>query len=93
MFTGDAIWGSGYRRGFANSGELPPILQFNAGIVRGVKLPQLGEAECRLSIINVFDHVYQIRNGSGIGVFSPAYGPRRAVYGGIKIPLARTSSP
>ena len=39
LFTADGIWGSGYRRGFANSGELPPILQFNAGIVRGVKLP------------------------------------------------------
>ena len=37
LFTGDAIWGSGYRRGFANSGELPPILQFNAGIVRGCR--------------------------------------------------------
>ena len=30
LLTVDAIWGSGYRRGFANSGELPPILQFNA---------------------------------------------------------------
>ena len=37
LLTGDAIWGSGYRRGFANSGELPPILQFNAGIVRGFR--------------------------------------------------------
>jgi outer membrane receptor protein involved in Fe transport len=93
LFTGDAIWGSGYRRGFANTGELPPILQFNAGIVRGVKLPQLGEAECRISMINVFDHIYQIRNGSGIGVFSPAFGPRRALYGGIRIPLTRVASP
>jgi hypothetical protein len=93
LLTGDAIWGSGYRRGFANTGELPPILQFNAGIVRGVKLPRLGEAECRLSLVNVFDHIYQIRNGSGIGVFSPAYGPRRALYGGIRIPLTRVASP
>jgi hypothetical protein len=93
LFTGDAIWGSGYRRGFANTGELPPILQFNAGIVRGVKLPQLGEAECRISMINVFDHIYQIRNGSGIGVFSPAFGPRRALYGGIRIPLTQVASP
>ena len=39
-------------------------------------------------MINVFDHTYQIRNGSGIGVFSPSYGPRRTLYAGIKIPLA-----
>ncbi len=89
LFTADGIWGSGYRRGFANSGELPPILQFNAGIVRGVRLPQIGEVECRLSVVNLFDHIYQIRNGTGIGVFSPAYGPRRALYGGIRIPLTK----
>jgi hypothetical protein len=93
LFTSDAIWGSGYRRGFANSGELPPILQFNAGIVRGVKLPRIGETEWRFSVINAFNHVYQIRNGTGIGVFSPAYGPRRAIYGGIKIPLTKMASP
>jgi outer membrane receptor protein involved in Fe transport len=90
LLTGDAIWGSGYRRGFVNSGELPPILQFNAGVVRNLKMPNWGTAECRLSVINLFDHSYQIRNGTGIGVFSPAYGPRRALYGGIKIPLMRT---
>ncbi len=93
LFTMDGIWGSGYRRGFANSGELPPSLQFNAGIVRSIPLPSIGEAECRLSVINLFDHSYQIRNGTGIGVFSPAYGPRRAIYGGIKVPLPSLSSP
>ena len=86
--TADAIWGSGYRRGFANSGELPPILQFNAAVVRNFLMPRIGSVEGRISLINVFDHTYQIRNGSGIGVFSPSYGPRRTLYAGIKIPLA-----
>ncbi|MGC1190752.1 MAG: TonB-dependent receptor [Candidatus Binatus sp.] len=88
LLTADAIWGSGYRRGFANSGELPPIIQFNAAIVRSFRMPGAGKVEGRISMINVFDHTYQIRNGSGIGVFSPSYGPRRALYAGIKIPLA-----
>ena len=88
LITTDAIWGSGYRRGFANSGELPPILQFNAGVVRSFKIPHFDEIEGRATMINLFDHSYQIRNGTGIGVFSPQYGPRRAVYGGIKVPLA-----
>ncbi|HEY6419996.1 MAG TPA: TonB-dependent receptor [Candidatus Binataceae bacterium] len=88
LLTADGIWGSGYRRGFANSSELPPILQFNAGVVRSLKLPKIGNVEGRLTVINVFDHSYQIRNGSGIGVFLPAYGARRALYLGIKIPLA-----
>ena len=87
LVMADGIWGSGYRRGFANSGTLPPILQFNAAIARGIKLPSIGEAECRLSVVNVFNHPYQIRNGTGIGVFSSSYGPRRAIYGSIKVPL------
>ena len=93
LLTIDGIWGSGFRRGFANSGELPPILQFNAGIMRALTLPSLGEVQCRLSVLNLFDHVYEIRNGTGIGVFSPAYGPRRALYGGIKVPLPMLSHP
>jgi len=88
LLTADGIWGSGYRRGFANTGELPPILQFNAGIVRSIRLPGIGNVEARVNMLNVFDHTYQIRNGTGIGVFSPAYGPRRALYGAIKISLA-----
>ncbi len=87
LFTGDAIWGSGYRRGFANSGELPPILQFNAGIVRALRVPKVGEVEVRFTVVNLFNHSYQIRNGTGIGVESPAFGPRRAFYGGIRVPL------
>ncbi|HLI79739.1 MAG TPA: TonB-dependent receptor, partial [Candidatus Binataceae bacterium] len=93
LLTIDGIWGSGYRRGFANSGELPPILQFNAGIMRALRVPSLGEAQLRLSVINLFDHVYEIRDGTGIGVFSPAYGPRRALYGGVKVPLSMPSHP
>jgi outer membrane receptor protein involved in Fe transport len=88
LLTADAVWGSGYRRGFANSGELPPILQFNAAVVRNFRMPGIGSVEGRVSLINVFDHTYQIRNGSGIGVFSPTYGPRRTLYAGLKIPLA-----
>jgi outer membrane receptor protein involved in Fe transport len=88
LLTADAIWGSGYRRGFANSGELPPIMQFNAAVERSFRMPGVGNVEGRISLINVFDHTYQIRNGSGIGVFSPSYGPRRTLYAGLKIPLA-----
>jgi hypothetical protein len=92
LLTTDGIWGSGYRRGFANTGEMPPILQFNAAVVRSLKVPIFGEVEGRATVINLFDHSYQIRNGTGIGVFSPQYGPRRAVYGGIRISLARLTA-
>ena len=38
----------------------------------------------RFDVVNVFDTVYQIRSGTGIGVFSPQYGPRRGYFIGIK---------
>ena len=37
----------------------------------------------RFDVVNVADYIYQIRNGSGIGVFAPQYGPRRGYYFGI----------
>ena len=37
----------------------------------------------RFDIVNLFDTIYQIRDGSGIGVFAPQYGPRRGFYFGI----------
>ncbi len=36
----------------------------------------------RFDVVNVFDTVYEIRDGSGIGVFAPQYGPRRGFFGG-----------
>jgi TonB-dependent receptor-like protein/carboxypeptidase family protein len=96
LLTLDGLWGSGYRRGFANSGELPPSLQFNLAVVRNFQMPGVGRMQGRVAILNLFDHSYLIRNGTGIGVFSPQYGPRRAVYAGITVPLgspARQSPP
>jgi outer membrane receptor protein involved in Fe transport len=37
----------------------------------------------RFDVINVFDQIYQIRNGTGVGVGAPQYGPRRGFYGGM----------
>jgi len=37
----------------------------------------------RFDIVNLFDTIYEIRDGSGIGVFAPQFGPRRGFYVGI----------
>jgi outer membrane receptor protein involved in Fe transport len=37
----------------------------------------------RFDIVNVFDTVYEIRDGSGIGVFAPQYGERRGFFVGV----------
>ena len=43
----------------------------------------LGKVEGRLSVLNVFDHVYELRDGTGIGVGAPQFGPRRSVYASV----------
>lgn len=93
MFTVDSLYGSGLRRGFANTGNMLPYFIVNAGITRSFVAPRVGPLEARLAVVNLFDHTYQIRNGTGIGVFAAQYGERRAVYGGLKweIPFLRAA--
>ena len=40
-------------------------------------------ATIRFDIVNLFDRIYELRDGSGIGVFAPQYGSRRGYYIGI----------
>ena len=39
--------------------------------------------EGRFDVVNIFDRVYELRSGSGIGVFAPQFGPRRGYYAGL----------
>lgn len=95
LVSADVIWGNGYRFGFANLNTQHPYIQVNAAIAHILSVPRLGNIEGRLSIVNLFDHVYLIRQGSGIGVFSPQYGPRRALYFTFTLPFgaAQVASP
>jgi len=80
----DMIYGSGLRNGFANTGELPFFAQVNAGISHEIKWDsEMKPTTVRFDVINVFDSVHEIRDGTGIGVFAPQFGPRRAFYFGL----------
>jgi opacity protein-like surface antigen len=82
--SGDMIYGSGLRDGDANIGTVPAYTQFNVGIAREFLLPNdPNPMTLRFDIINLFDTVYLIRDGSGIGVFAPQYGPRRGFFAGM----------
>ena len=82
-YSMDAIFGTGLRNGFANTTHLPFYSQVNLGMTRKFDAGPLGEVEGRFSVINLFDKIYEIRDGSGIGVFAPQYGPRRGFYVGM----------
>jgi hypothetical protein len=76
LFTVDGIYGSGLRSGFANTRNQPFYIQFEAGIVKRVKVPTIGQLEGRVAVVNLGDWIYQLRSGTGVGVFAPQYGPR-----------------
>src|SRR6266481_2389076 len=81
-FSIDGIYGSGLRSGFANTGNLPYYIQVDGGITKRVTVPNHGGVlEFRTALVNMNDRTYQIRSGSGIGVFAAQFGPRRALYG------------
>ncbi|MEH2480155.1 outer membrane receptor protein involved in Fe transport [Nitrobacteraceae bacterium AZCC 2146] len=83
-FTASMIYGSGLRSGFANTDSLPSYTQVNLGVSHDFFVVAPNKpTTLRLDLINAFDTVYQIRDGSGIGVFAPQYGPRRGLYAGI----------
>jgi outer membrane receptor protein involved in Fe transport len=82
-FSTDVIYGSGLRNDFANTGHLPLYTQVNAGVSHEFKWNDFKPTTVRFDVINVFDSIHEIRDGSGIGVFAPQYGPRRAYYVGL----------
>jgi outer membrane receptor protein involved in Fe transport len=75
------IFGSGLRNGFANLGTVPAYYQINVGASRAFKWsPAYKPLTVRLSIVNLTNTTYLIRDGTGIGVFAPQYGPRFGAY-------------
>jgi outer membrane receptor protein involved in Fe transport len=81
--SADMIYGSGLRTGDANIGTEPPYVQFNTSIAHEFQMPDGKPLTVRFDVVNLFDTVYQIRNGTGIGVFASQYGPRRGYFVGI----------
>ena len=74
-----------------NGAHLPYYRQVNTGVSHTFKNWSWGSSKnsptVRFDVINLFDTAYQIRNGTGIGVGAPQWGPRRGYFGGITIPL------
>jgi outer membrane receptor protein involved in Fe transport len=80
----DGIYGSGLRTGFANLQHTPGYTQWNGAVSRNFYPWHSRKAlSLRLSAVNLFDHGYVLRSGTGIGEFAPQYGPRRGIFAGL----------
>jgi hypothetical protein len=97
-FSADFLLGSGLRadlelpQGVTNgyggadipNGEhLPYYTQFNTGVTHIFHIPNAGTLAARFDVVNLFDKEYQIRNGTGVGVGAPQFGPRRGLFFGL----------
>jgi outer membrane cobalamin receptor len=90
-FSADLLYGSGLRADETTSGgnnipngdALAPYTQVNLSVSRKFKLAAAGPLEVRFDIVNAFDDKYEIRNGTGVGVGAPQFGPRQGFFGGV----------
>jgi outer membrane receptor protein involved in Fe transport len=77
----DLLLQSGLRAdgGVPNGIALPTYATVNMSVVQRVA----SNTDLRLDVLNVGDTVYEIRNGTGVGVGAPQYGTRLTVLAGI----------
>ena len=78
------IYGSGLRSGFANTTHVSPYTQINSTITKQITDLFGSPTTIRFDVVNLLDRAYQLRNGTGIGVFAPQYGPRRGFFVGLQ---------
>ena len=76
------IYGSGLRTDgdTPNGGVLPSYTQWNLSLSHRFLRQGL---ELRFDVVNLADNKYLIRDGSGVGVGAPQWGPRRGFFVGI----------
>lgn len=82
-YSASLIYGSGLRAGDANISSQAPYAQVNAGISHEFAMPDGKPVTVRFDVVNLFDTIYEIRSGTGIGVFASQFGPRRGYYFGV----------
>jgi hypothetical protein len=79
----DGLYGNGLRRGFANTEKNHPYETFNVSLSRRIKITEKTALNIRFDVVNIFDKIYELRDGSGIGVGAPQFGQRRGFYGTV----------
>jgi len=85
----DLLFGSGLRTtgtgGTPNNKRVGSYNPVNLGLEHTFKINDKNDIKIRFDVVNVFDEVYELRNGTGVGVAAPQFGPRRGYYGGISM--------
>ena len=78
----DYLFGSGLRRDGAvpNGARMPAYFQLNRNVAHDFVFDRFGKLHTHLALINALDRTYELRDGTGVGVGAPQFGPRRGLY-------------
>ncbi|MBD8881034.1 TonB-dependent receptor [Rhodanobacter sp. 7MK24] len=87
-FGADYLFGSGLRRDYVlpdgsnipNGASMPVYFQLNLDVSHDFTFDHFGKLHTQLALINALDRTYELRDGTGVGVGAPQYGPRRGLY-------------
>jgi TonB dependent receptor len=87
----DALYGSGLRtdatdslgNNIPNGGTVPAYYSVNLGVEQSFKLDGKRTLKARLDVVNLTDNIYELRDGSGVGVNAAQYGMRRGLFGSL----------
>ena len=81
-FGADYLFGTGLRRDGAvpNGARLPAYFQLNLSVSHDFAFDAFGKLHTQLALINALDRTYELRDGTGVGVGAPQFGPRRGLY-------------
>ena len=90
-FSADFLLGSGLRAdedlpdgsSIPNGAHLPYYTQVNLGVSHVFHFTESSTLTARLDVINALDKRYEIRDGTGVGVGAPQFGPRRGLFFGL----------
>jgi len=90
-FYVDALYGSGLRTDattssggtIPNGATVPASYSVNLGMEHSFRLSRKQFLKARLDVVNVSDNIYELRDGSGIGVNAAEFGMRRAFFGSL----------
>jgi len=89
----DAIYGSGLRQnggGFEpndpaapipNGASVPTYYSVSLGVEQDMKLDKTRVLKARVDIVNITDNSYELRSGTGVGVYAAQYGMRLGFFG------------
>ncbi len=89
----DALYGSGLRTdapGVPNGASVPQYYSINLGAEQSFKLAQNQMLKARLDVVNLTDNIYELRDGSGVGVNAAQYGERLGFFGSLSLRSERT---